>query len=83
MSASKHRFNYLYNGDESIGFGKGYYIIFEGHDKQLRVDTYFPTWEQNEQVDGVSVGILNKISYLIDLGYQFDRYLKVNLKDLF
>ena len=83
MSTSQNRFNFIYNNDETIGLGKGYYIIFEGYDKKIKWDSYYPTWEHNEQVDGVSVGILNKIQYLIDMGYKLDIYMKVNLKELF
>lgn len=83
MSTLNRRFNFIYNNDETIGYGKGYYVIFEGHDKKLLMDTYYPIWEQNEQVDGVSVGILNKINHLIDMGYKLDIYMKVNLKELF
>lgn len=79
----RKRFNWCYNNDETIGFGKGYYIYFEGHDGSIMIDSYYKSWEYNEQVDVVSVGILNKFKDLYYLGYQLDMYLAVNLKDLF
>ena len=79
----KHKFNWVYNNDENIGFGKGYYIFFEGHDYKPLVDCMYPSWEQNEQVDGISVGILNKFRYLEDLGYVYDKNFRVDLKELF
>lgn len=79
----KHKFNWMYNADETIGFGKGYYIIFEGSNYEPMVDTMYKTWEYNEQVDGISVGILNKFRYLEDLGYVYDRNFIVDLKQLF
>ena len=79
----KCRFNFIYNSDKNIGNGEGYYIIFEGHDKSIMVDSYYKCIEYNEQVDMISVGILNKIKYLSDIGYKFDPYFTADLKDLF
>jgi len=79
----KKRFNIIYNNDESIGFGKGYYIVFENHEGKPTLDCRYGTIEYNKDVDMVSVGILNKINYLYDMGYVLDTYYKVNLKDLF
>lgn len=78
----KKKFNYIYSDDKTLGYGVGYYIVFEGHDGKPLIDTFYPTWEVNEMVDGISVGVLNKIKYLISAGYQFDIWFKPNLKDL-
>lgn len=77
------RFNVIYNNDETIGFGKGYYVIFENHEGKPTVDCAYPTWEHNEMVDAVSVGLWNKIKYLIEIGYKLDIYYICDLKELF
>ncbi len=79
----KHKFNFIYNNDETIGFGKGYYFIFEGHDYTPMVETMYKCWEQNEHVDGISVGFINRFRYLENLGYVYDRNFIVDLKELF
>lgn len=78
----KKRFNYIYNSDETFMYGKGYYLIFEGHDGKPLIETFYPTWEVNEMVDGVSVGILNKIKHLTDMGYVLDVYFITDLNQL-
>lgn len=70
----KKKFNIIYNSDEKKGFGKGYYVIYENYEGQPAMDTMYPTWEHNEQVDAVSVGIINKIKHLYDIGYVLDVY---------
>lgn len=77
------RFNFKYNTDETIGMGKGYYLFFENYEGRTTIDCMYPTWEQNEQVDGISVGFLNRFRYLEALGYKYDRNFIVDLKDLF
>ena len=74
----KKRFNIKYYDKK-----KGYVIYFEGHDNKVYMDCFFPTWEENEQVDGVSVGIINRIKYLYDLGYVYDNWFDYDLDLLF
>lgn len=74
----KKRFNIKYYAKR-----KGYVIYFEGHDNKVYMDSFFPTWEQNEQVDGISVGIINKIKYMYDLGYVYDNWFDYDLDLLF
>ena len=70
----KKKYNIIYNNDKSKGFGIGYYLIFENHEKKPTLDTYYPTWQHNENVDAISVGIINKIKWLEDIGYKLDIY---------
>lgn len=79
----KKKFNVIYNGKEEIGFGCGYYVVFEGHDYKPCLDSVYHTWEHNESVDGVSCGLINKIIYLCDLGYVFDHWYCPDLKEMF
>ena len=79
----KKRFNWKYNNDETIGFGKGYYIFFENYKGEPALDSMYPSWEHNEQVDAISVGFLNKFRYMEDLGYVYDKNFIVDLKELF
>ena len=78
----KRRFNIIYNKDKNIGMGEGYYIVFENYEGEPMLDSVYKTIEYNEQVDMVSVGILNKINYMYDLGWVLDKYYTPNIKDL-
>lgn len=79
----KKRFNIIYNDKEDIGYGKGYYIIFENHEKEPTFDCKYGICEYSKDVDMVSVGILNKIKRLYEMGYILDIYYQVDLKKLF
>ena len=79
----KKRFNIIYNNDDKIGYGKGYYIIYENYEGEPTFDSKYGTYEYSEDVDMVSVGILNKINHLYDMGYILDKYYNPNLKELF
>ena len=70
----KKKFNIIYNNDEKKGYGKGYYIVYENYEGKPTFDCKYGTWEQNKDVDGVSVGIINRIKYLYDMGYILDTY---------
>lgn len=80
---NKKRFNIIYNSNKDIGFGVGYYVIYENYEGQPTFECSFPIYEYSEQVDMVSVGILNKIYRLYELGYILDPYYIVDLKELF
>lgn len=80
---NKKRFNIIYNSNEDIGFGVGYYVVYENYKGEPAVDCQYRILEYSEQVDMVSVGIINKIYHLYDLGYILDPYYIVDLKDLF
>ena len=80
---SKKRFNILYNADKNIGFGVGYYIVYENYEGKPTFDCKYGTIEYNKDVDMISVGIINKINYLYDMGYVLDKYYCPKLKDLF
>lgn len=79
----KKKFTIIYNKDENVGYGKGYYLIYENNEGKATFDSKYGTYEYSEDVDMVSVGILNKMFRMYDLGYVFDRYYPVNLKELF
>lgn len=79
----KRRFKIYYNDDETIGFGKGYYFIYENYEGKPTFDSKWGIFEYNEDVDMVSVGVINKIYEMYDLGYVFDRYYSFNFKELF
>lgn len=79
----KKKFNVIYNSDESIGLGKGYYIVYENHNHKPTFDSKYGTYEYSEEVDMVSVGIINKIKFLYDMGYVLDTYYSVDLKEIF
>ncbi len=74
----KKRFNIKYYAKRNM-----YVIYFEGNDNEVYIDTMFPSFEVNEQVDGVSVGIINRIKYLYDLGYVYDNWFDYDLDKLF
>ena len=78
----RKKFNIIYNDNKELGFGEGYYIVYENYEGKSALDTMYPTWEHNEQVDAVSVGIINKIKYLYDIGYVLDVYYRPDLKEL-
>ena len=78
----KRRFNIIYNNDKNIGMGEGYYIVFENYEGEPMLDSVYKTIEYNEQVDMVSVGILNKINYMYDMGWVLDKYYTPDIKDL-
>lgn len=79
----KHRFNWVYNSNEEIGFGKGYYLYFENYEFKPVFECKYGTYEYNPQCDMISVGFLNRIKHLVDLGYVYDPYFKIDLKQLF
>lgn len=70
----KKRFTIYYNKNDNIGFGKGYYFIYENYEGKPTFDCKYGTFEYSEDVDMVSVGLVNKIYYLYDMGYIFDKY---------
>ena len=79
----KKRFNIIYNDNKEIGFGEGYYIIYENYEGEPTYDSMYRIYNYNEQTDMVTVGLINKIYHLYDLGYELDIYYKPNLKELF
>jgi len=79
----RKKFNIVYNNDENIGFGKGYYIIYENYEGQPTFDCKYGVLEYNENVDMVSVGIINKIYYMYDMGWELDIYYGKDLKKIF
>lgn len=80
----KRKFNIIYNSDKKKGYGEGYYIVYENYEGKPTFDSMYPIWEQNEQVDGVSVGIINKIKHLYDMGYVLDVYYnRDNIDNIF
>ena len=80
----KKRFNYIYNGDEKVGYGKGYYIIFEGHDGEVLIDAFYRINDIGHDNFTISTSILEHIKHLIDIGYEFDSwYHPSTIKQLF
>ena len=79
----KKKFNIVYNNDETVGMGKGYYFIYENYEGKPTFDSKYGTYEYSEQVDMVSVGVINKIKYMYEMGYELDIYYGTNLKEIF
>lgn len=83
----KPRVNFIYNDNEKLGFGKGYYVFFEGvakeHKGQPMFECFYPIEEKNEQVDVVCVGILNRIKRDVINGWVYDPYYYVDLSQEF
>ena len=82
MDRSK-RFNYVYNSDDKLGYGKGYYIIFEDNEGSPAFDSYYPIYEKDETMDCVSVGLLNKLDHIYLLGWRLDLGYTVDLNEIF
>lgn len=80
---SKKRFNILYNADKDIGFGVGYYIVYENYKGEPTFDCKYGTFDYSEEVEMVSVGIINKIYRLYNMGYVLDIYFSPRIEDLF
>ncbi len=72
----KPKFNVIWNEDEKIGFGKGYYIIFEDHEGKPMMDHYYSIGTNKEwhDLEVVSVDIISNIKNMINIGYEFDIY---------
>lgn len=79
----KKRFTIYYNSNEKSGLGKGYYFIYENNNGKPTFDSKFGVFEYNKQIDMVSVGLINKIYQLYDLGYIFDKYYTFDFDKLF
>ena len=84
-NSKKKRFTIIYNGQEDIAFGKGYYFIYENYEGKPTFECKYSVYEYSKEVDMVSVGVINKINDLYYKGYIYDRYYaaNINLKDLF
>lgn len=80
----EHYFNFIYNGDEKLGMGKGYYYFFQSLDKEPEdlFGAFYPT-KETEHVDFVSVGILNQMKHSTDLGWKYNPYYHVDLEEQF
>ena len=73
-------FNFIYNGDEKLGFGKGYYLYFQSlNDKKEDLFAVHYPIKETEQVDFVSVGVLNQLKYYTDMGWTYNPYYTVDL----
>ncbi|MBO7732049.1 MAG: hypothetical protein J6S67_05840 [Methanobrevibacter sp.] len=83
----KPRMNFIYNADEKLGFGAGYYFFFEGTAGDTKgkplFETYYHTEEKNEYVDMISVGILNELRRNAELGWEYDPFYYVDLEQHF
>lgn len=73
-------FNFIYNGDEKLGMGKGYYYFFQSLDDEPEdlLGAFYPI-KETEQVDFVSVGILNRMKQDTDMGWRYNPYYTVDL----
>ena len=78
-------FNFIYNNDEKLGSGKGYYLFFQSLDDEAEdlFAAFYPLVEGNEYVDYVSVGVLNQLKHYTDLGWKFNPYYRVDLEKEF
>lgn len=75
------KFNYLYFEGKG-SFKEGVYFFFKTEKNEIYFDSMFPILHHNEYVDMISYGVLNRIGYLIELGYKFDPYFKVNIEEI-
>lgn len=78
-------FNFIYNDDEKLASGKGYYLFFQSLDNEPEdlFAAFYPLVEGNEYVDYVSVGVLNQLKHYTDLGWRFNPYYRVDLNEYF
>ena len=85
MKKEKERyFNFIYNDDEKLGHGKGYYLFFQSLDDEPEdcFSAYYPL-KETEHVDFVSVGIINQLVRNTELGWKYNPYYTVNLDEYF
>lgn len=79
---AKPKFNFIYNDDNELGFGKGYYLFFQGISGENKGEdlfaTYYPLIE-TKNVDYASVGLLNEIRHYEEMGWEYDRWYEVDL----
>jgi len=75
----KKRFNIIYNGDKTKCWGVGYYFIYENYKGEPTFDCKYGIYEYSKDVDMVSVGVINKINQLYDMGYILDKYYATNI----
>ena len=79
---AKPKFNFIYNDNSKVGFGKGYYLFFQGiaqEDKgQPLFAKYYPLSE-TKFVDYVSVGMINDLEHYSYMGWEYDRHYIVDL----
>lgn len=84
--AKKPKFNFIYNDDNGLGFGKGYYLFFQGiageNKGQDLFGCYYPLIE-TKGIDFVSIGVLNNLAHYTDMGWQYDMWYKVDLTKIF
>ena len=82
--SKEHYFNFIYNDDEKLGHGKGYYLFFQSLDDDPEdcFAAFYPI-KETEQVDFVSVGVLNQLRYYSDMGWKFNPYYRVDLTEIF
>lgn len=85
MKKEKERyFNFIYNDDESLAHGKGYYLFFQSLDDEPDdlFNAFYPT-KETEHVDFVSVGVLNQLRRNTELGWKYNPYYTVDLNEYF
>lgn len=75
------RFNYKYYEGKGA-HREGVYFYYEDDNKEIRFDSMYPILHYNEEVDMVSYGVLNRINYMIDLGYKFEPNLIANIEEI-
>ena len=77
-------FNFIYNDDEKLGHGKGYYLFFQSLDDEPEdlFSAFYPI-KETEHVYFVSVGILNQLRHYSDRGWKFNPYYRVDLTEVF
>ena len=79
----KRKFTIYYNSNKNLGCGEGYYVIFENNFGEPTVDSKYGILEYNKDIDMVSVGLINKLYQMYDLGYIFDKYYTFDFEKLF
>lgn len=75
------KFNYVYFKGKEM-HREGVYFIYQTEDKEIHFDSMYPIKHCDENLDMISYGVLNRINYLIELGYKFDPYLNVNIEEI-
>lgn len=79
-------FNFMFNEDEKLGFGKGYYLYFQSMNGEDLFSKYYPVEKINKgqfEYETISTLIFEDIRHNTELGWTFNPYYKVDLEKEF
>lgn len=79
-------FNFIYNDDEKLGFGKGYYLFFQDHNGEDIFSKYYPIQKVikgEHTIETIHIGVLDDFYKDTDLGWKYNPYYRVDLTEQF